>query len=374
MDQFISLLKLHERFLSTGMLILTQQTFFFQVRRRIANATWIIRIVRTTAMKYVMPRQAAAIFQLCTAIAMVCAKLSIHRSFVTANCFFCTENLLRGINDLIALIKKLQQDIANQHADIRRLQSLIENCAGCREPQNLRLDTCQYANPCFPGKWHSQEDDSVNLICIRLNRQPIDDQFLFLFPSPLLWKLRCDMSWYVKRNEMRTLPKRIHRRWQELPTRADMRRPTMLSVSSRNSSSAHKLVDIYCTINVLHVKKSREFTSFELNMKSPLSHRLLTHSPCFLFFLRVLGRPKQSSNTAEDNGSLFSFSFLLSPRSLGWCDTTKATFMSASFCFSFLFSLSQQATTARAYLCSPPTAWYQICVVFWFLFGGFPRN
>lgn len=64
-----------------------------------------------------------------------------------------TENLLRGINDLIALVKKLQQDIANQHADIRRLQTLIENCAGCQEKAELRYDTCQYANPCFPGKW-----------------------------------------------------------------------------------------------------------------------------------------------------------------------------------------------------------------------------
>lgn len=71
---------------------------------------------------------------------------------------FCgfSENLLRGINDLIALVKKLQQDIANQHGDIKRLQSLIENCAGCQEPQNLqRLDTCLYANPCFPGKFKS---------------------------------------------------------------------------------------------------------------------------------------------------------------------------------------------------------------------------
>lgn len=67
---------------------------------------------------------------------------------------FFSENLLRGINDLIALVKKLQQDIANQHADIKRLQSLIENCAACQEPQNLRrVDTCQYANPCFPGEW-----------------------------------------------------------------------------------------------------------------------------------------------------------------------------------------------------------------------------
>ena len=66
---------------------------------------------------------------------------------------FFAENLLRGLNDLIALVKKLQQDIANQHADIRRLQSLIENCAGCQEQGSLRMETCQYANPCFPGKW-----------------------------------------------------------------------------------------------------------------------------------------------------------------------------------------------------------------------------
>lgn len=67
---------------------------------------------------------------------------------------FFAENLLRGINDLIALVKKLQQDIANQHADIKRLQSLIENCAACRPESLIRQpDTCQYANPCFPGKW-----------------------------------------------------------------------------------------------------------------------------------------------------------------------------------------------------------------------------
>lgn len=43
----------------------------------------------------------------------------------------CDENLLKGMNDLIALVKKLEKDIANQHGDIRRLQSLIENCASC---------------------------------------------------------------------------------------------------------------------------------------------------------------------------------------------------------------------------------------------------
>lgn len=41
------------------------------------------------------------------------------------------ENLLSKMNDLIALVKKLEKDISNQHGDVRRLQSLIENCAGC---------------------------------------------------------------------------------------------------------------------------------------------------------------------------------------------------------------------------------------------------
>lgn len=43
----------------------------------------------------------------------------------------CDENLLARMNDLIALVKKLEKDISNQHGDVRRLQSLIENCAGC---------------------------------------------------------------------------------------------------------------------------------------------------------------------------------------------------------------------------------------------------
>jgi hypothetical protein len=81
----------------------------------------------------------------------------------------CVENLLRGINDLIELVKKLQRDIANQHEDIRRLQSLIENCAGCREAQPLRLDTCQYANPCFQGKFSCFLYSFYILFIIKLN-------------------------------------------------------------------------------------------------------------------------------------------------------------------------------------------------------------
>jgi hypothetical protein len=64
-------------------------------------------------------------------IAMVNTFLfSLWRDF---HWIFPTENLLARMNDLIALVKKLEKDIYNQHGDIRRLQSLIENCAGCWE-------------------------------------------------------------------------------------------------------------------------------------------------------------------------------------------------------------------------------------------------
>lgn len=48
------------------------------------------------------------------------------------------------MNDLIALVKKLEKDIHNQHGDVKRLQSLIENCAGCWKPTHLvRVNTHQ---------------------------------------------------------------------------------------------------------------------------------------------------------------------------------------------------------------------------------------
>lgn len=130
--------------------------FINQALTRIASATW----TRITAPTSAPPSSIAtldpdgATFQSSTATAMVREPSISHFSFVICKVLLLvTENLLRGINDLIALVKKLQQDIANQHADIRRLQSLIENCAGCQASANLRLDTCQYANSCFPGKW-----------------------------------------------------------------------------------------------------------------------------------------------------------------------------------------------------------------------------
>lgn len=122
-------------------------------RKRIGSVMWINIIEGMIETEILMSYQAVEIFQSCMAIVMVKILENIFICFLfTPVNLISSENLLRSINNLIALIKKLQQDIANQHADIRRLQSLIENCAGCKEPPPLRLPSCANANPCFPGK------------------------------------------------------------------------------------------------------------------------------------------------------------------------------------------------------------------------------
>ncbi|XP_055547230.1 cartilage oligomeric matrix protein isoform X2 [Wyeomyia smithii] len=63
----------------------------------------------------------------------------------------CDENLSKSLNELIALVKELREEIRRQRDEIGQLRSLIENCAGCQKaPEPLR-ESCQSSNPCFPG-------------------------------------------------------------------------------------------------------------------------------------------------------------------------------------------------------------------------------
>lgn len=58
------------------------------------------------------------------------------------------DALMKIIQDLVALVKQLRDDIAYQRGEISHLRTLIENCAGCKEPTQ---HTCHTANPCYPG-------------------------------------------------------------------------------------------------------------------------------------------------------------------------------------------------------------------------------
>lgn len=55
---------------------------------------------------------------------------------------------MKIIQDLVALVKQLRDDIAYQRGEISHLRTLIENCAGCKEPAP---QNCHNANPCFHG-------------------------------------------------------------------------------------------------------------------------------------------------------------------------------------------------------------------------------
>lgn len=70
--------------------------------------------------------------------------------------FFSDLNLLfldimsKAIQDLLALVKLLREEVAHQTNEINHLRRLIENCAGCRETVVVK-ENCDNLNPCFDG-------------------------------------------------------------------------------------------------------------------------------------------------------------------------------------------------------------------------------
>lgn len=58
----------------------------------------------------------------------------------------------KAIQDLLALVKLLREEVAHQTSEINHLRRLIENCAGCRDiPQLVTKENCDNSNPCFEG-------------------------------------------------------------------------------------------------------------------------------------------------------------------------------------------------------------------------------
>lgn len=57
----------------------------------------------------------------------------------------------KAIQDLLALVKLLREEVAHQTNEINHLRRLIENCAGCRETVPIIKENCDNLNPCFEG-------------------------------------------------------------------------------------------------------------------------------------------------------------------------------------------------------------------------------
>lgn len=57
----------------------------------------------------------------------------------------------KAIQDLLALVKLLREEVAHQTNEINHLRRLIENCAGCRETVAIVKENCDNLNPCYDG-------------------------------------------------------------------------------------------------------------------------------------------------------------------------------------------------------------------------------
>lgn len=57
----------------------------------------------------------------------------------------------KAIQDLLALVKLLREEVAHQTNEINHLRRLIENCAGCREIAPVAKENCDTMNPCYDG-------------------------------------------------------------------------------------------------------------------------------------------------------------------------------------------------------------------------------
>lgn len=87
--------------------------------------------------------------------------LEIQKSFIYCCCcqyhasytFPSIDIMSKAIQDLLALVKLLREEVAHQTSEINHLRRLIENCAGCREsePQITIKENCDNSNPCFEG-------------------------------------------------------------------------------------------------------------------------------------------------------------------------------------------------------------------------------
>lgn len=63
----------------------------------------------------------------------------------------CDDIMSKAIQDLLALVKLLREEVAHQTNEINHLRRLIENCAGCRETAPIAKENCDNLNPCFDG-------------------------------------------------------------------------------------------------------------------------------------------------------------------------------------------------------------------------------
>lgn len=106
----------------------------------------------------------------------------------------CVDLISKAIQDLLALVKLLREEVSHQSNEIGHLRRLIENCAGCREPEPVHMikESCATANPCFTGV-HCYETSTG----VRCGRCPSGRWFytLSFFPFSYVFCCHAHQSW-----------------------------------------------------------------------------------------------------------------------------------------------------------------------------------
>lgn len=64
-----------------------------------------------------------------------------------------------GINDLAKIMANVQKELSYQNAEIKYVQSLIENCQSCKIVPEI--ETCESSSKCFPGAECFDTDNGV---------------------------------------------------------------------------------------------------------------------------------------------------------------------------------------------------------------------
>lgn len=72
------------------------------------------------------------------------------------------DALTKSMNELLALIKLLREEIGHQRKEISYLRMLLENCAGCKEVKSetniVRIvESCRSSNPCYAGTYQHND-------------------------------------------------------------------------------------------------------------------------------------------------------------------------------------------------------------------------
>lgn len=77
--------------------------------------------------------------------------MNTHHSLYTFIYIRFIDIMSKAIQDLLALVKLLREEVAHQTNEINHLRRLIENCAGCRETAPIIKENCDNSNPCYDG-------------------------------------------------------------------------------------------------------------------------------------------------------------------------------------------------------------------------------